>query len=204
LSTTERDTGNSIVKMALNSENPHPTRATNILLHQKISIAAPASLVFSLLTDVSTYSAWNGFLTGVAITVDGKPVERTKIQVGDVVRMDCLFLDGQTTIGRDLVGYIGSHDSDQSSTGEKLKIYQVQWQDNNWPSFLLLASRLHTISELPESEGGGCTYVSELKFFGPLSYMVNYFVGEKLKAALQKGWLEGLKARAEKLAAENK
>jgi hypothetical protein len=175
----------------------HPTTAAPWHTLTRIHIQAPSSVVWSLITDFSTYGDWNGY-TPEAKIIERSPANpdpnRTNPVPGDLIYFHCTYKDGSSGPGRDRVQSI------VPGTESEDGVYRAHWIDTAYPRWSLFASRQQSIWDLPESDGGGCMWESDLKIYGPLAYVGKWWTGDLVSDAIKNRAGAGLKRKAEEIA----
>ncbi|KAF2100548.1 hypothetical protein NA57DRAFT_74154 [Rhizodiscina lignyota] len=180
------------------SDAPFPPSSASgtFIASSRVKINAPASLVFDILTDPSTWPDWNLFVPRAVSLPSEEPA--TKMKQGDKIRF---LVSLPTTAGPnpkrsdtrtdELVELI-SVPSDEDT----LKIYRANWsmiQTVTLPSFMLRCLRCNEIEVLGEDE---CEYRSWETFNGLAAWGLRFAAAGTLERGFNE-WGEGLKKAVE-------
>ncbi|KAE8382847.1 hypothetical protein BDV26DRAFT_210346 [Aspergillus bertholletiae] len=203
---------------AVLASKPTPTiAAADAVLHieSATSIAAPCQEVWDILTDTSTWPAWNTFVPRVTIRDQpGSDPESTsegfspKLQLGTKMTFH-VHMDPSSASEQD-VGLVVTEFEPPSANPPKPG--RIVWvadltAKGAMPSFLLKAERVHEVEEYDvQGEDGQTKRVTEVRNWegqvGYLVYMVRWMFGTQLKKNFE-AWVQDLKQYAEEKTTDN-
>ncbi|KAF9526005.1 hypothetical protein CPB83DRAFT_858490 [Crepidotus variabilis] len=155
-------------------------------------IDAPREKVWSILMDLPTYSEWNTFVYLITLT------DASKTPLADQTPAVGKHLYTEVHMARPKVGkptgifttgsaFVTIDSLDHAN-------FQVSWSTADMPYFLLHTTRWQSLSV--DENTGQTKYTTTECFGGFLAYLVQFFVGSKLRVGFQAA-ATSLKARAE-------
>jgi hypothetical protein len=185
---------------------PPPEALSSVLVpHSTITIQAPASIVWSVMLDPSTWPDWNVFVPKCT-RVSGEEVSGS-IKAGDTLRFHVSMPPGPKNPN----GKRSPNTTDvqvntiqEPAAGDDPKVYYAQWtRMGDWtlPSAALKCVRRLFVEVKGDSE---CEFRNYETFNGVAAYAVKYLgIGDQIMVAFDE-WGNGLKEAAEKRFKESK
>lgn len=173
--------------------------APALSVKDEVRIKAPASLVWSLLTDTSTYPSWNKFVTSADV-LDAKAddVDPQYLKLGSRRRFHAKIYGFTAPSLQRVTIYEVPGDM---QTGPR--IYKIGWVAEGYPSFLFNSLRSNEVEEVEGEDGPECIYRTGEDQFGPLAHVIKTTMGGAIEQGI-KLWAINLKEAAEAKAAELK
>ncbi|KAL4779374.1 hypothetical protein BJX76DRAFT_351835 [Aspergillus varians] len=189
------------------SDTPNiPSSAAVLRIQSSILIDAPLQDVWNALTDTSTYPKWNRFVPRVTVreqpesnNADADPVLREGTKFTFHVHM---YPETKDTPQPELAGlrdtFLQVTDTSTDTRGRKGRIV---WASDptvgGIVSWLLVAERVHEVSEVLDENGRTMTQVRNWESqVGCLAYVVKWLFGGQLRGNFGV-WEEGMKVFAE-------
>jgi hypothetical protein len=126
-----------------------------------IDVAAPLSLVWTVMTDLAAYGRWNPFIVAVDAPA-GRPV-----RVGDAITLHVRFAGGRSVRSREVVTRLDEPSTMEDGTERAVLAYEFRGPLH--AAGLVRAVRIQTLTRRP---GGPTEYRTEEAFRGLLAFAV--------------------------------
>jgi hypothetical protein len=166
-----------------------------ISIRVETGIKAPASVVWSLLTDTSTYPSWNKFVSSADI-LDAQPDDPHP----EILRLHSrrrfhATIHGFKAPSVERVTIFETPDESQNAP----RVYRVGWVVEGFPNFVFSTLRTNEVEEVQGEDGPECVYRTGMDQSGPMGYATKLFVGGAVQRGIQQ-WADDLKVAAEERA----
>ncbi|KAK8213824.1 hypothetical protein HDK77DRAFT_169071 [Phyllosticta capitalensis] len=173
-----------------------------------VSIAAPPTAVFALLTSRSTWKDWNGFVPHAQVRKPSSDPSAPRanpredaLQLGEVLKFDVRtrIWGKEVSVPGGSVEQITALSTPEDEGSLERDVYRVCWEARGVPSWMLKTLRVNEVlveDAGQEAEGETCIYRTYMTFEGILALPVKWLTGWMIKDGLNV-WGEGLKRAAE-------
>ena len=165
----------------------------------QVHIAAPASHVFKVLLDTSSWPEWNSFCPQVDVTPASSSSNSEGLDVGAIMNLHVRMTPSsglrQQKVSVTELRRSQAEESNALDDASGMPCYTVSWQVEGMPQWLLRGFRT---SEVKGSEDGEESEFRTWEFqAGPLARVVKLIYGTTLQERFQ-DWADDLKAFSEK------